>query len=158
MRHRKESLEETGASKHPQWSFGMGLYPLQALVHPIELRFRYHFMGTKGTNRIDKVIPSHYSFSNKFSLRYSQNGLLPIFLTRCTFTRHSLPLTFKHSRLRPGTLQYLSSPSLPFSSSLSSFHFYGLVYLTFWITRPCWRILYIRLLCLMKLLGVEGLI
>lgn len=105
MRHRKESLEETGASKHPQWSFGTGLYPLQALVHPIELRFRYHFMGTKGTNRIDKVIPSHYSFSNKCSLRYSQNGLLPIFLTRCTFTRHSLPLTFKHSRLRPGTLQ-----------------------------------------------------
>lgn len=65
MRCRKESLEETGASSHPQWSSGMGLYPLQALVRPIELRFRYHFMGTKGTNRIDKVIPSDYSFSNK---------------------------------------------------------------------------------------------
>lgn len=32
----------------------MGLYPLQALVEPINLRFRYHFMGSRSTNRADK--------------------------------------------------------------------------------------------------------
>ncbi|KAG6891065.1 hypothetical protein C0995_014154 [Termitomyces sp. Mi166 len=31
-----------------------GLYPLQALVHPIALRFQYHFDGTRQTNRLDK--------------------------------------------------------------------------------------------------------
>ncbi|KAF8634467.1 hypothetical protein AX15_000908 [Amanita polypyramis BW_CC] len=31
-----------------------GLYPLQALVQPISLRFKYHFEGTRQTNRIDK--------------------------------------------------------------------------------------------------------
>jgi hypothetical protein len=32
-----------------------GLYPLQALVHPISLRFKYHFDGSRQTNRLDKV-------------------------------------------------------------------------------------------------------
>ncbi|KAG6919592.1 hypothetical protein DXG01_004256 [Tephrocybe rancida] len=31
-----------------------GLYPLHALVHPISLRFKYHFEGTRQTNRLDK--------------------------------------------------------------------------------------------------------
>ncbi|KAH9949502.1 RINT-1 family protein [Amylocystis lapponica] len=31
-----------------------GLYPLQALVQPISLRFKYHFEGTRQTNRLDK--------------------------------------------------------------------------------------------------------
>ncbi|KNZ79633.1 RAD50-interacting protein 1 [Termitomyces sp. J132] len=31
-----------------------GLYPLQALVHPIALRFKYHFDSTRPTNRLDK--------------------------------------------------------------------------------------------------------
>lgn len=31
------------------------LFPLEAMVHPLELRFRYHFSGDKPTNRLDKV-------------------------------------------------------------------------------------------------------
>ncbi|KAJ7456570.1 TIP-1 family-domain-containing protein [Mycena latifolia] len=31
-----------------------GLYPLQALILPISLRFKYHFEGTRQTNRLDK--------------------------------------------------------------------------------------------------------
>ncbi|KAF7978890.1 hypothetical protein HWV62_44393 [Athelia sp. TMB] len=31
-----------------------GLYPIQALVQPVSLRFKYHFEGTRETNRIDK--------------------------------------------------------------------------------------------------------
>jgi hypothetical protein len=32
-----------------------GLYPLQALIQPISQRFKYHFEGTRQTNRTDKV-------------------------------------------------------------------------------------------------------
>ncbi|KAL0950725.1 hypothetical protein HGRIS_007501 [Hohenbuehelia grisea] len=31
-----------------------GLYPLQALVQPVSLRFKYHFEGKRQTNRLDK--------------------------------------------------------------------------------------------------------
>jgi hypothetical protein len=34
-----------------------GLYPLQALVRPIALRFKYHFESKRQTNRPDKVEP-----------------------------------------------------------------------------------------------------
>ncbi|KAL4897048.1 TIP-1 family-domain-containing protein [Aspergillus ambiguus] len=30
------------------------LFPLEVMVHPLELRFRYHFSGDKPTNRLDK--------------------------------------------------------------------------------------------------------
>ena len=52
---RGESLGVSGG-RGPDWSSGEGLYPLQAMVQPIELRFKYHFQGSRGTNRIDKVI------------------------------------------------------------------------------------------------------
>lgn len=32
-----------------------GVYPLQALAHSIALRFKYHFDGTRQTNKLDKV-------------------------------------------------------------------------------------------------------
>lgn len=35
-----------------------GLYPLQTLVQPVSLRFKYHFEGTRQTNKLDKVLPS----------------------------------------------------------------------------------------------------
>jgi hypothetical protein len=31
------------------------LYPLQALVQPIALRFKYHFDGSRQTNKLEKV-------------------------------------------------------------------------------------------------------
>ncbi|KAL5535279.1 hypothetical protein ACEPAF_3373 [Sanghuangporus sanghuang] len=39
--------EDTGSSKD-------GIYPFQALVRPISQRFKYHFEGTRQTNRLDK--------------------------------------------------------------------------------------------------------
>ncbi|AAW41871.2 hypothetical protein CNBB3130 [Cryptococcus deneoformans B-3501A] len=77
----KESLEETGASRHPQWSLGTGLYPVQALVHPIELRFRYHFMGTKGTNRIDKP---EWAFANILDQTYIHQTFLATYIQTLT--------------------------------------------------------------------------
>lgn len=32
-----------------------GVYPLQVLVRPIAARFKFHFEGTRPTNRLDKV-------------------------------------------------------------------------------------------------------
>ena len=32
-----------------------GLYPIQALVQPIALRFKYHFEGARQTNKLEKV-------------------------------------------------------------------------------------------------------
>lgn len=45
---------EIGAENEPT-SEKSGLYPLQALVIPVSLRFKYHFEGTRQTNRLDKV-------------------------------------------------------------------------------------------------------
>lgn len=33
-----------------------GLYPLQALIQPISLRFKYHFESSRQTNKLDKVL------------------------------------------------------------------------------------------------------
>ncbi|KXN81133.1 RAD50-interacting protein 1 [Leucoagaricus sp. SymC.cos] len=41
-----------------------GLYSLQALVIPVSLRFKYHFEGTRPTNRLDKV--DFISWKTKF--------------------------------------------------------------------------------------------
>lgn len=35
-----------------------GIYPLEILVQPVALRFKYHFEGTRKTNRPDKVSPT----------------------------------------------------------------------------------------------------
>lgn len=31
------------------------LFPLEVMVHPLDLRFKYHFSGDKPTNKLDKV-------------------------------------------------------------------------------------------------------
>lgn len=31
------------------------LSPLEEMVHPLNLRFKYHFSGDRPTNRLDKV-------------------------------------------------------------------------------------------------------
>ncbi|KAG9223134.1 hypothetical protein CCMSSC00406_0000177 [Pleurotus cornucopiae] len=38
----------------PDGSVREGLYPIQALVRPISLRFKYHFEGSRDTNKLDK--------------------------------------------------------------------------------------------------------
>ncbi|KAL7423932.1 hypothetical protein Q5752_001517 [Cryptotrichosporon argae] len=57
-------IEEPGTTS---WTDGRGLYPLQALVRPIELRFKYHFQGTRGTNRLDKP---EWAFANLLDMLY----------------------------------------------------------------------------------------
>ena len=42
-----------------------GLFPLQALVEPISLRFKYHFEGSRPTNKPEKVNPSIYLFKKQ---------------------------------------------------------------------------------------------
>jgi hypothetical protein len=41
--------------RHEAAAENQGLYPLQVLVQPVSLRFKYHFEGTRQTNRLDKV-------------------------------------------------------------------------------------------------------
>ena len=38
-----------------------GLYSIQALVRPISLRFKYHFDGSRQTNRLDKVMSNFFN-------------------------------------------------------------------------------------------------
>lgn len=45
-----------------------GLYPLQVLVQPIAARFKFHFEGTRPTNRLDKVIFSVTWFIPELSI------------------------------------------------------------------------------------------
>ncbi|KAH7883865.1 RINT-1 family protein [Phlebopus sp. FC_14] len=47
-------LQEIGASLQSPTPEHEGLYPLQALVQPIALRFKYHFDAERETNRLDK--------------------------------------------------------------------------------------------------------
>ncbi|EPS99064.1 hypothetical protein FOMPIDRAFT_1125069 [Fomitopsis schrenkii] len=54
-----------------------GLYPLEALIEPIALRFKYHFEGTRQTNRLDKpewyfthvlnIVHEHRPFMDKIA-------------------------------------------------------------------------------------------
>ncbi|KAI0768609.1 TIP-1 family-domain-containing protein [Trametes elegans] len=49
------TLQEVGVKiRDPAKSKKEGLYAIQALVQPIALRFKYHFEGTRQTNRLDK--------------------------------------------------------------------------------------------------------
>lgn len=45
--HRRKTVSQDAPSEPP--------YPLQALVQPLSLRFKYHFEGTRKTNKVDKV-------------------------------------------------------------------------------------------------------
>jgi RAD50-interacting protein 1 len=51
-------LALSGKKIHTEQSFDEkeGLYPLQALIQPISLRFKYHFEGSRQTNKLDKVL------------------------------------------------------------------------------------------------------
>ncbi|KAJ3552815.1 hypothetical protein NM688_g3951 [Phlebia brevispora] len=46
--------EKLHATSNRTWTEKDGLYPIQALVQPVSLRFKYHFEGTRQTNRLDK--------------------------------------------------------------------------------------------------------
>lgn len=50
-----DATEHTGSQRGPPES--LVLLPLEVMVRPLELRFRYHFEGDRPTNRLDKVCP-----------------------------------------------------------------------------------------------------
>jgi hypothetical protein len=57
-----------------------GLYSLQAMVHPIALRFRFHFEGSRQTNQLDKVyFPATRLYRIADEQLLSPNGTLPTF-------------------------------------------------------------------------------
>ena len=51
LQSKGEKIRESTKHKAPK----EGLYPLQALVQAIALRFKFHFEGARQTNRLDKV-------------------------------------------------------------------------------------------------------
>ncbi|KAG2412218.1 hypothetical protein HFD88_009775 [Aspergillus terreus] len=53
------------------------LFPLEVMVHPLELRFRYHFSGDKPTNRLDKP---EYFLSHVMDLINNFSGFFASFL------------------------------------------------------------------------------
>ncbi|EIN13385.1 hypothetical protein PUNSTDRAFT_129073 [Punctularia strigosozonata HHB-11173 SS5] len=71
-------FQELGQSIHPtppegEQSEKDGVYPLQALVQPVSLRFKYHFEGTRQTNKLDK--PEWY-FTHILNVAHDQRPFL----------------------------------------------------------------------------------
>lgn len=63
------------------WTTGDGLYPIQTLVKPIELRFKYHFQGTRNTNRVDKP---EWGFANIQDAVYEHAAFIADYLQPLT--------------------------------------------------------------------------
>ena len=65
---REETAKHDVSFKEP-----IVLLPMEVLVHPLELRFRYHFDGDRPTNRIDKP---EYFFSHVTDLVKTYNDFI----------------------------------------------------------------------------------
>ncbi|CAK9780171.1 hypothetical protein CC85DRAFT_270800 [Cutaneotrichosporon oleaginosum] len=76
-----ERLGLTTPQSEPAWASGAGLYPIQALVRPIELRFRYHFMGKRNTNRVDKP---EWAFASITDMVFEHAGFIADYLQPLT--------------------------------------------------------------------------
>ncbi|PFH54769.1 hypothetical protein AMATHDRAFT_134611 [Amanita thiersii Skay4041] len=120
-----QSLGEESHPIRPPSTEKDGLYAFQALVQPIALRFKYHFEGSRQTNRLDKpewyfthvqnLAHDHRLFMEEFiqnlllSTEYKKRDawrefvylLLPM-LTRKL--RHSIPSILPHSALLAHTI------------------------------------------------------
>lgn len=53
-----------------------GLYPLEALIEPIALRFKYHFEGTRQTNRLDKVYSASRTSADSWLTSFPPAGMV----------------------------------------------------------------------------------
>ncbi|KAG9103847.1 hypothetical protein FRC06_007525 [Ceratobasidium sp. 370] len=97
-----------------------GLYALEALVHPIALRFKFHFDGTRPTNRLDK--PEWY-FTHVLNISHEHRGFMEYFIqplvdetpfhninAQNEFTRLLFPILARKIRRSVPTL--LTQPSL----------------------------------------------
>ncbi|WWC61139.1 uncharacterized protein I303_103718 [Kwoniella dejecticola CBS 10117] len=109
-----------GEERPAHWSAGKGLYPLQAMIKPIELRFQYHFMGKKGTNRVDKPewafanildqIYEHQSFLSSYAQRLASSAGYEDIDVKSEFTLLSFPILL--SLLRNRIPHLLDHPAL----------------------------------------------
>ncbi|KAG8693863.1 hypothetical protein FRC09_010241, partial [Ceratobasidium sp. 395] len=97
-----------------------GLYALEALVHPVALRFKFHFDGTRPTNRLDK--PEWY-FTHILNISHEHRGFMEYFIqplidktpfrdinAQNEFTRLLFPILARKIRRSVPTL--LTQPSL----------------------------------------------
>ncbi|EJD04214.1 uncharacterized protein FOMMEDRAFT_167449 [Fomitiporia mediterranea MF3/22] len=97
-------LQDIGKKLQPEneKSSKEGLYPLQALVRPAAQRFKYHFDGTRQTNRLDKpewyfahilnVSHEHRPFMEKVIQRLLQNSKYASINAWREFTRLLFPM------------------------------------------------------------------
>ncbi|KDQ54870.1 hypothetical protein JAAARDRAFT_160141 [Jaapia argillacea MUCL 33604] len=96
------------------------LYPLQTLVHPIALRFKYHFDTSRGTNRVDK--PEWY-FTHILNVitehRPFMDGILQLLIDSTEYkginawqTLTTLLLPLPTSKIQKTVPQILHHPSL----------------------------------------------
>ncbi|CUA72365.1 RINT1-like protein [Rhizoctonia solani] len=97
-----------------------GLYPLEALVLPIALRFKFHFDGTRPTSRLDK--PEWY-FTHILNISHEHRGFMEHFIqplidkspfhdinAQNEFTRLLFPILAR--KVRKSVPQLLAQPSL----------------------------------------------
>ncbi|KDN49481.1 hypothetical protein RSAG8_02183, partial [Rhizoctonia solani AG-8 WAC10335] len=97
-----------------------GLYPLEALVLPIALRFKFHFDGTRPTSRLDK--PEWY-FTHILNISHEHRGFMEHFIqplidkspfhdinAQNEFTRLLFPILAR--KIRKSVPQLLAQPSL----------------------------------------------
>ena len=71
-------------SQLSSYSQPLVLLPLEVMVKPLELRFKYHFEGERPTNKIDKVLPQQAPLA--LSSLTLEARVLPI--THYQFTQH----------------------------------------------------------------------
>ncbi|KAJ3796672.1 TIP-1 family-domain-containing protein [Lentinula aff. detonsa] len=65
-----ESINASPSEFRPEKN---GIYPLEVMTHPVALRFKYHFEGTRQTNRPDK--PEWY-FTHILNVAHDQRAFL----------------------------------------------------------------------------------
>ncbi|KAH8120467.1 TIP-1 family-domain-containing protein [Phellopilus nigrolimitatus] len=115
-----EKLQPAQEANDSNKPFQGGLYPLQALIRPVALRFKYHFEGTRQTNRLDK--PEWY-FAHILNVSHEHRPFLEIVIQRLLqsskytsisawreFTRLLLPIVSR--KLRRSMPALLSHPPL----------------------------------------------
>ncbi|EJT98224.1 hypothetical protein DACRYDRAFT_71286 [Dacryopinax primogenitus] len=120
-------LQKAGVSIHASESQypgeeprDVGLYPLQALVRPIAQRFKFHFEGSRPTNRLDKpewyfqhmlgVIRDTLPAVHRIFQPLIDNGGYKQIIARNEFIRLLLPILSRHLLL--SVSQILHDPSL----------------------------------------------
>lgn len=65
---RELKAEDSRAGATPDVSQPLVLLPLEVMVKPLELRFRYHFDGDRPTNKVDKVCAFTMPNSNRINI------------------------------------------------------------------------------------------